>query len=31
MLAETMSFMANQGLTREDARAVVEYIRTQHP
>jgi len=31
LLAETMSFMANQGLTREDARAVVEYIRTQHP
>lgn len=31
LLAQTMSFMPNQGLTREDARAVIEYIRTQHP
>jgi cytochrome c len=29
MLAERMSFMANQGLTREEARAVLEYLRTQ--
>lgn len=31
LLAQTMSFMPNQGLTHEDARAVIEYIRTQHP
>ena len=29
MLAERMSFMANQGLTRNEARAVLEYLRTQ--
>jgi len=29
MLAERMSFMANQGLTRDEARAVLEYLRTQ--
>lgn len=31
LLAQTMSFMPNQGLTYDDARAVLEYIRTQHP
>lgn len=29
LLAEAMTLMANQGLTPEDARAVVEYLRTQ--
>lgn len=29
LLAEHMTFMANQGLTVEEARAVVEYLRTQ--
>lgn len=29
LLAEHMTMMANQGLTVEDARAVVEYLRTQ--
>lgn len=29
LLAEAMTLMANQGLTTEDARAVVEYLRTQ--
>lgn len=29
MLAEYMSFMANQNLTQEEARQVLEYIRTQ--
>lgn len=29
MLAERMSFMANQNLTAEEARAVLEYLRTQ--
>jgi cytochrome c len=29
MLAERMSFMANQGLTRDEARAVLEYLRTE--
>lgn len=29
MLAERMSFMANQNLTPEEARAVLEYLRTQ--
>ena len=29
LLAERMSFMANQGLTVEQARAVLEYLRTQ--
>ncbi len=29
MLAEAMTMMANQGLTTGDARAVVEYLRTQ--
>ena len=29
MLAERMTFMANQGLTRDEARAVLEYLRTQ--
>jgi len=29
LLAETMSFMPNQNLTRDEARAVVEYIRSQ--
>ena len=29
MLAERMSFMANQGLTQDEARAVLEYLRTQ--
>jgi hypothetical protein len=29
LLAETMTFMANQGLTLEEARAIVEYLRTQ--
>ncbi len=29
MLAERMSFMANQNLTLEEARAVLEYLRTQ--
>ena len=33
MLAERMSFMANQNLTAQEARAVLEYLRTQskHP
>jgi hypothetical protein len=29
MLAERMSFMANQNLTMDEARAVLEYLRTQ--
>lgn len=29
LLAERMTFMANQGLTVEQARAVLEYLRTQ--
>lgn len=29
LLAEHMTFMPNQGLTREEAREVVEYLRTQ--
>lgn len=29
MLAERMSFMANQNLTLDEARAVLEYLRTQ--
>ena len=29
LLAEAMTLMANQGLTSEEARAVVEYLRTQ--
>lgn len=29
LLAERMTFMANQNLKREEARAVVEYLRTQ--
>jgi mono/diheme cytochrome c family protein len=29
LLAEHMSFMANQGVTIEEARAIVEYLRTQ--
>ena len=29
LLAERMSFMPNQQLSREDARAVLEYLRTQ--
>lgn len=29
LLAERMTFMANQNLTREEARAVLEYLRTQ--
>ena len=29
MLAERMTFMANQSLTRDEARAVLEYLRTQ--
>ena len=29
MLAERMTFMANQNLTRDEARAVLEYLRTQ--
>lgn len=29
LLAERMTFMANQGLTAPEARAVVEYLRTQ--
>lgn len=29
LLAEHMTFMANQGLTVDEARAVVEYLRTQ--
>ncbi|MFN2317685.1 MAG: cytochrome c family protein [Gemmatimonadales bacterium] len=31
LLAQYMSFMPNQGITREDARAILEYLRTQHP
>ncbi len=31
LLAQYMSFMPNQGVTREDARAILEYLRTQHP
>lgn len=31
LLAQYMSFMPNQGVTREEARAIVEYLRTQHP
>lgn len=30
LLAEHMTFMPNQGLTRDEARSVVEYLRTQH-
>lgn len=29
MVQETMSFMANQGLTQDQARQVLEYLRTQ--
>jgi cytochrome c len=29
LLAERMTFMANQNLSVEDARAVLEYLRTQ--
>jgi cytochrome c1 len=29
LLAERMTFMANQNLTVDEARAVVEYLRTQ--
>ncbi len=29
LLAEHMTFMANQGITVEEARAIVEYLRTQ--
>lgn len=29
LLAEYMTFMANQGVTVEEARAIVEYLRTQ--
>ena len=29
MLAERMTFMANQNLTLDEARAVLEYLRTQ--
>jgi cytochrome c len=29
LLAEYMTFMANQGVTMEEARAIVEYLRTQ--
>jgi len=29
LLAERMTFMANQGLTLAEARAVLEYLRTQ--
>jgi len=29
LVAETMSFMPNQNVTRDEARAVVEYIRSQ--
>jgi hypothetical protein len=29
LLAEHMSFMPNQGLTREDARLVLEYLRDE--
>ena len=29
LLAERMTFMANQNLTIEEARAVLEYLRTQ--
>jgi mono/diheme cytochrome c family protein len=29
LLAEHMTFMANQGVTVEEARAIVEYLRTQ--
>lgn len=31
LLAQYMSFMPNQGLTRDEARAILEYLRTQHP
>lgn len=31
LLAQYMSFMPNQGITRENARAILEYLRTQHP
>ncbi len=31
MVQETMSFMANQGLTQDQARQVLEYLRTQSP
>jgi hypothetical protein len=31
LLAEHMTFMANQNLTVDDARAVLEYLRTQAP
>lgn len=31
LLAQYMSFMPNQGVTREEARAILEYLRTQHP
>jgi mono/diheme cytochrome c family protein len=29
MLAQYMSFMPNQGVTRDEARAILEYLRTQ--
>jgi cytochrome c2 len=29
LVQETMSFMANQGLTQDQARQVLEYLRTQ--
>jgi hypothetical protein len=29
LLAEHMTFMPNQGLTREDARLVLEYLREE--
>jgi mono/diheme cytochrome c family protein len=29
LVAETMSFMPNQNVTRDEARAVLEYIRSQ--
>lgn len=31
LLAQYMSFMPNQGVTRDEARAILEYLRTQHP
>lgn len=31
LLAQYMSFMPNQGVTQDEARAIVEYLRTQHP
>lgn len=30
LVAETMSFMPNQNVTRDEARAIVEYFRSQH-